>query len=283
MAGRRNGTGQSCGMVVGVFVAIALAMAYVYARHNAPAPEPDVAKAARSATARTGDQAVTAQVDSRIGQVRAALPWATYLGTVVADVCDTGLTPSHGEAVNRIAWTPVTCTRTDTLYEAFDGDFKQHLTQLDAALDTAGWHLVDPVMRLSPGHQAGLFSSLEDIHRPPGGATWSQINQAAALPNVVRLDYTVPVTPDFTPPAEPEVTGVVGGGNPTGGIVEVAQAPHLPSLDDGSGRHEEAVGHPKIKTSYFRAWQPYDQVARAYPAHGAVIAVQFSVSYGTSG
>jgi len=135
---------------------------------------------------------------------------------------------------------------------------------------------------LSPGHQAGLYSMFEDIHRPPADATRSQTNQAAARPNVVRLNYTVPITADFTPPADPAATAA-NSTNPTGAVVEVAQAPHLPTLDTGTGRYADATRPlPRVKTAYFRAWQPYSQVASAYPAHGAVVAIQFSISYGTS-
>ncbi|WP_194916804.1 hypothetical protein [Catenulispora rubra] len=214
-----------------------------------PESQPDVVKAAQSATARSADQAVSAQVDSRVGQVRAALPWAAYLGTTVADVCQTVHTPS-GSFGARSTWSPVTCTRTDTVYEAFDGDLQQRLAQLDGVLGGAGW-------------------------RPLGQVAAPKQDRSG----VVKLPYYVPITRDFTPP-----TGTAAYGEQAC-QVEVTRAPHLPDLDDGTAAHDLALKDPSAGTSYYRAWQPYSpaQVATAYPAHSAVVAFTLSVRYGTSG
>ncbi|MBS2534690.1 hypothetical protein KGQ20_18115 [Catenulispora sp. NF23] len=267
-----------CGVLAGIVVAGFVGDVAWYFHSLGPGSQPDVLKAARSAPTQAADQAVTAQVDSRTGQLRAALPWATYLGTAVEDVCKVALAPD-GSFGAKQSWLPVTCTRTDTVYEAFDGDFRQHLVQLDGVLGKAGWRSTDlPPMRRQ-GEQPSLAGWFDYDHTPPSDPDPSQIAAAAAFPNVVRLGYDVPVTEDFAPPKG------LGPHLPHNGTVEVSQAPRLPTLDGGQGDHDLMLKYPSVTTSYFRAWQPYNrtQVAAAYPAHGAVIAIALSVSYGTGG
>ncbi|WP_194925352.1 hypothetical protein [Catenulispora pinisilvae] len=270
-----------CGVLAGVVVAGFVGDVAWYFHTLGPGSQPDVLKAARSAPTQAADQAVTAQVDDKIGQLRAALPWAAYLGTAVADVCSTDVPPIAFVGVKE-SWVPVTCTRTDTVYEAFDGDFRQHLVHLDGALAKAGWVSQDTAFPHRQGEPVGLITSYDYDHTPPRDADPSQTATAAAFPNVVRMPYTVPVTRDFTPTAigkEPT------NRYPTGGTVEVSQAPHLPTLDGGQFAHDQMLKDPSDTTTYYRAWQPYTpaQVAAAYPVHGAVIAIALSVSYGTGG
>ncbi|MEY9862459.1 hypothetical protein ABH935_008107 [Catenulispora sp. GAS73] len=266
-----------CAVIVAVPLVWLGVSVYSTEQNMEPESQPDVVKAAQSAIARSADQAVSAQVDSRIGQVRAALPWAAYLGTTVADVCRTVYTPSAFFGA-RSTWSPVTCTRTDTVYEAFDGDFKQRLAQLDGALDGAGWRPQGQVV-LPKQERPGLVAELDTTSQVPRDADSSQIAAAALRSNVVKLTYYVPITNDFTPP-----TGTAAYADKPC-QVEVTRAPHLPDLDDGTSDHDRALKDPSAGTSYYRAWQPYSpaQVATAYPAHSGVIAITLSVRYGTGG
>jgi len=271
---------RGCAITAGALIALVVAMVLWYFHSLGPGPQPDVGKAARSATAETADQAVTAQVDDRIGRLRTALPWATYLGTAVADVCSTEEKPIAFVGVHE-SWLPVTCTRTDTLYEAFDGDFRQHLAELDTVLADAGWRPGDLTLVPRRGGTPGLAAYFDRMHEPPRDPSPSEIARAAAEPNAASMFYTVPITRDYTPPA---AANAPVADHPTRGRVEVTQAPRVPSLDGGQNAHDTMLRYPSVKTSYYRTWQPYSpaQVAAAYPAHGAVIAIELDVSYGTS-
>lgn len=271
---------RGCAIIAGSLIALVVGVALWYVHSLGPGPQPNVGKAARSATAEAADQAVAAQVDDRIGRLRAALPWATYLGTAVADMCSTEEKPVAAFGAQE-SWLPVTCTRTDTLYEAFDGDFRQHLAELDTVLAAAGWRPGDVTLLPRRGGTPGLAASFDRMHEPARDPTPAQIAQAAAEPNAAGMYYTVPITPDYTPPA---VTNAPVTDHLTRGRVEVTQAPHIPSLDGGQGAHDIMLRYPSVKTSYYRTWQPYSlaQVAVAYPAHGAVVAIELDVSYGTS-
>jgi len=172
---------RGCAITAGALIALVVAMALWYFHSLGPGPQPDVGKAARSATAETADQAVTAQVDDRIGRLRTALPWATYLGTAVADVCSTEEKPIAFVGVHE-SWLPVTCTRTDTLYEAFDGDFRQHLAELDTVLADAGWRPGDLTLVPRRGGTPGLAAYFDRMHEPPRDPSPSEIARAAAEP-----------------------------------------------------------------------------------------------------
>ncbi|MFI9786617.1 hypothetical protein ACIHEI_24415 [Kitasatospora sp. NPDC051984] len=154
---------------------------------------------------------VTAHVDQQLAQLRTALPWATHLGTTVADICETY--PAN-TGFTRRTWTPVMCTRTGTAYLAFDGDFREHLAQLDTALADEGWKPTN-----NAGDQPGLVADLDYTHRPPGDATAAELAKAAARPNVATVRYTLPIPSAFAVPP-----GAGGGPFPIG-TVEVAQAP----------------------------------------------------------
>ncbi|MFE0461929.1 hypothetical protein ACFW1A_22045 [Kitasatospora sp. NPDC058965] len=265
-------------MAAGVVLAGILGLAgWIYLSLR-PEPQPDVAKAAQSTAARAADRALTAQLDRQLDQLRAALPWATYLGTTVADSCSTGWV-DHGFAITRQTWIPVTCSRATTVYEAFDGDFRPRLAQLDTALAAAGWHpdwIGTPLYR---GEHPGLVAAFDDAHRPPDDPTPSESAAAAARPNVARVRYAVPISSDFVPPAGSRTTGQPSA------TVEVAQAPYLPLLDDGTAAHDVTLKYPSVKTSYYVDWQQYSRsqlTAAAYPAHGAVLAVSIGGYYNTS-
>ncbi|MFC8716500.1 hypothetical protein [Kitasatospora sp. NPDC057198] len=270
----RGGVSRGCAAVVWVVLAgVVGAAAWVYLSLR-PEPQPDVAKAARSAAARAADQEVTAESDRGLDRLRAALPWATYLGTTVADVCGTEPV-NHGFALTRRTWTEVACSRTTTVYEAFDGDFQQRLGQLDAALAAAGWRPSDPPYYL--GEQGGLVGALAYAHNPGDGAGPSEAAAAAARPNVALVRYTVPVGSGSVTPA--------GSGTAVlpGGAVQVAQAPYLPTLDDGTAAHDRVLKSPSSTTSYYVDWQQYDRarLSAAYPAHAAVLALSLRVGYRT--
>lgn len=269
---------RGCAITAGALIALIVGAAFWYFHSLEPGPQPDVAKAARSATAAAADQAVTAQVDDRIGRLRAALPWAAYLGTAVSDVCSTEEKPIAAIGAKE-SWLPVTCTRTDTVYEAFDGDFRQRLAQLDTVLDTAGWRLADPNPSQVRGDRPGLLSQVDYMHELSPDPSPSEIARAAAEPNVARQGYVVPIDRDFAPPAAGSLPS-----SASNGTVEVTQAPNLPILDAGQNAHDTMLKYPSVTTSYYRTWQPYThaQVAAAYPAHGAVVAIELSVIYGTS-
>ncbi|MFJ9610817.1 hypothetical protein ACIRS1_31200 [Kitasatospora sp. NPDC101176] len=242
-----------------------------------PEPQPDVAKAAQSVTARAADRALTAQADRQLDQVRAALPWAIYLGTTVADSCSTGWV-DHGLALTRRTWTPVTCSRTTTVYEAFDGDLPSRLAELDTVLATAGWHPDRTGAPLDREEHPGLVAALDYAHRPPDDPTPAQVAEAAARPNAATVQYAVPISFDFVPPASAKATARQGG------TVDVAQAPYLPALDDGTAAHDVMLKYPSVKTSYYVDWRQYGHsqlAAAAYPAHGAVLAISISGNYNT--
>ena len=264
-------------MIIGVLLAGCLGLVVWFFLSTRPEPQPDVAKAARSASARAADQALTARMDDRMDQVRGALPWATYLGTTVADVCSTHSATASFMA--RQTWTPVTCTRTSTVYEAFDGDFKQRLSQLDAALGAAGWRPEWGGMPNKAGQEPGLVAAFDYAHQPPGDPSPSEVAEAAARPNMVNLEYTVPSTADFVLPS--------GRSRyfRSGGTVDVVQAPHLPTLDDGTALHDIALKYPSDKTSYYVDWKQYSRPqleAAAYPAYDAILAISISEPYNTS-
>jgi hypothetical protein len=184
------------------------------------------------------------------------------------------------EAADQAVTAQVICTRTDTLYEAFDGDFRQHLTDLDTVLGNAGWRPENVTLVPRHGGTPGLAANFDHLHELPQDPTPAQIAQNATEPNVASLYYTVPITRDYTPPA----ANVPVFDHPTGGLVEVTQAPHVPGLDGGQNAHDIMLRYPSVKMSYYRAWQPYTlaQVAAAFPAHSAVIAIELDVRYGTS-
>ncbi|MFJ5924242.1 hypothetical protein ACIQF6_16745 [Kitasatospora sp. NPDC092948] len=221
-------------------------------------PRPDVAKAARSEPARTADRAAAARMDRQLDQLRAALPWATHLGTAVADSCTTDTVPHTGFA--RTRWTAVTCTRTATAYLAFDGDFRRELGQLDTVLAAAGWKPGD-----EPGDQPGLVAACDHLHRADG------------RPDEATVWYTPPIPSDFVLPSG-------DGAYPRGpsATVRAVQAPGLPNVDDGTDVHDRALENPSGGT-YFVDWQPYSRtrLSAAYPAHGAVLAVTVRVPYNT--
>ncbi|MEY9934302.1 hypothetical protein ABH926_008967 [Catenulispora sp. GP43] len=93
-------------------------------------------------------------------------------------------------------------------------------------------------------------------------------------PKYAKMPYIVPITPDFPPAAGLAVA--------TNATIEVTLAPELPELDGGQNAHDSSVRFPSSGL-YYQAWQPYSpaQVAAAYPAHSAVIAIELAVDYGT--
>ncbi|WP_441248208.1 hypothetical protein [Kitasatospora sp. McL0602] len=65
----------------------------------------------------------------------------------------------------------------------------------------------------------------------------------------------------------------------------MAQAPYLPTLDDGTAAHDVALKYPSVKTSYYVDWQQYNHAqlaTAAYPAHGAVLAISIGGNYNTN-
>ncbi|MFJ9695571.1 hypothetical protein [Kitasatospora sp. NPDC101183] len=230
-----------------------------------PEPQPDVEKAAHSAAAREADRVLTARLDGQVEKVKVGLPWATYLGTTVADVCSTD-TVRRGFSFTRERWLPVTCTRTTTVYEAFDGDFRERLGQLDAALAAAGWSAGWTGNPMYKGQQPGLVAALDYVYG------------ARAKPGPVRVQYGVPIRDDF-------VSQDPGGPNRApNGEVEVVQGPGLPSLDGGTYLHDVYLKYPTVKTKYYVDWQPYSRerlAADAYPAHSTVVAITVTGSYNT--
>ncbi|KDN86255.1 hypothetical protein [Kitasatospora cheerisanensis] len=188
----RGGTPRGCAVVAYVVLAGLLGLAFCFWLTVRPEPQPDVEKAARSAAARAADREVTIRSDRQLDQLKAALPWADYLGTTVADVCTTSTVTHMGFARQR--WNPVTCTRTSTAYLAFDGDFRQHLALLDTAVAAAGWK-TDDRLPLRTSEPPGLVAALDHAHQPPGDATEAQLAEAAARPNEARVRYTLPAAP----------------------------------------------------------------------------------------
>jgi len=203
------------------------------------------------------------------------LPWATYLGTTVADSCDT--TTVNRAFFSATRWMPVTCARTSTAYLAFDGDYRQQLALLDTTLATAGWKVEDsPPLPL--GKQPGLLTNLDYMHELPSDATAEQIARVAAEPTDVTAHYTVPIPSAFV---RPDVGASMLGPN---GTVNVVEAPRLPTVDDRTATHDRTLEYPSVKTTYFVDWQPYTRAqlaAAAYPAHGAVLAISLSAPYNT--
>lgn len=242
-----------------------------------PDQQPDVGKEARWGTARAADEKLTGQMDGQLSSLRGELPWATYLGTSVADVC------SVSEAAQWITfgphkdWYSVTCSRTTTVYAAFDGDFRQRLGLLDTTLAVAGW-TPDPLHRITApaGEQPGLLAAFDADHRPPEHSSASPAAKPAARPNVVTLDYSVPITTDFRRPLNSDHLS----STPQGAVVMVAQAPHVTPRDDATAAHTWALAHPSDRT-YCVEWQPYSQaqLAAAYPAHTAVLAISVTGDY----
>ncbi|MFD8596223.1 hypothetical protein ACFV1L_14615 [Kitasatospora sp. NPDC059646] len=238
-----------------------------------PEPQPDVEKAARSPAARAADRTATAESDRQLDRLKAALPWASPLGTTVADVCTTSAVNHMGFARQR--WNPVTCTRTSTAYLAFDGDFRQHLVLLDTALAGAGWRTDDRLPLRTP-EPPGLAAAFDYGHQPPGDATAAQIAEAAARPDVATVRYTLPNGTGYAPPPGADVAPAGPGAT-----VEVVRAPHLPALDDGTSAHDLTLKYPTVRTSWFVDWQPCSraELAAAYPAHSAVVAVSLRFPY----
>ncbi|MCX4751327.1 hypothetical protein OG455_38500 [Kitasatospora sp. NBC_01287] len=240
-----------------------------------PDPMPNVTKAAHSPTARAADQLITPQMDAQLAGLKAALPWATPLGTGVSDLCRTVVNPTGEDFLARETWSPVTCGRTVTLYAAFDGDLTARLGQLDTALGAAGWQPQNLSNR--PGDH-GLTGQLAYLHRPPDDPTPAEVAAAAARPNTVDLAYKVPIT-DPTPYPLPGPSTVDRQPLPIGGRVYVAQAPLVPFVDDGVAVHDD-----HSPTDYYLAWQPLPRadLAAAYPAHGAVLVITLSIGYKTT-
>ncbi|MFE2413899.1 hypothetical protein ACFXDE_36770 [Kitasatospora sp. NPDC059408] len=264
---------RGCAVVAKVVLAGAVGLAVWVYLSLRPEPQPDVGKAARSATARAADRALTVQLDGQIDRLRAALPWAAYLGTTVADVCTTDSTTT-AFTFTRQRWLPVTCTRTTTMYEAFDGDFLERLGQLDAALTAAQWRADWRGYPSYPRPRPGLVAAY-DYSRP---SPTSGAPDGAPLPGSASVRYDVPITSDFVPPADSMTRGKPSGS------VEVVQGPHLPNLDDGTSAHDTALKYPTVKTHHYVDWQQYSHArlaADAYPAHGAVLAVSITGSYNT--
>ncbi|GAA3020701.1 hypothetical protein GCM10020229_34880 [Kitasatospora albolonga] len=273
MSERGSGS-RGCGTVALVVLPAVAGVAVWGYLSLRPEPQPGVEKVARSAAARAAGGVVSARLDGQLGQLGAALPWATRLGATVADVCETD-TVDHGFAITRDTWLPVTCTRTVTVYSAFDGDFKERLRQVDTALSAAGWRAGEVPNRA--GTEGGLVEALAYAHSPGGGASAEETAVAAARPNVAWMQYTLPLKDDFVVPAEARGNG----GRPTA-TVQMAQAPHLPYLDDGTALHDVALKYPTVRTRYYVDWQQYGRdrlAADAYPAHGAVLVVSVRAGY----
>lgn len=252
-----RGCAVIAGLAVALFVAVGL---FLYFDLRAE-PQPNVAKAARSDTARAEDAKLTLQIDRQLGQLRDALPWATYLGTTVADVCSTSEV-DHGFAITRDTWYPVDCSRTVTVYEAFDGDLRKRLAQLDTALAAAKWTPdEDP-----PGSAAARHALVKDF------------GSGNPVPNETSLGYSVPITSDYREPPGPRAFTA------SRATVDVDQAPRLPTLDDGTTAHDIALENPSDKTSYYVEWHQYSQaqLATAYPAHTAVLALSIMELYNTA-
>ncbi|MFF0295749.1 hypothetical protein ACFYST_19485 [Kitasatospora sp. NPDC004614] len=201
---------------------------------------------------------VTAHVDQQLAQLRTALPWATPLGTTVADICETY--PAN-TGFTRRTWTPVMCTRTGTAYLAFDGDFREHLAQLDTTLATAGWK-----PKQGPGDPPGLVADFDRMHPVDGP------------PDKATMQYTPPIPSVFVIPHD-------NGAYPLGphATVEVVQAPLLPRIDDGTAEHDRTLEYPTVTPTHFVDWQPYShtQLSTAYPAHGAILAISVRLPYNT--
>ncbi|MEW2519032.1 hypothetical protein [Actinacidiphila alni] len=99
-------------------------------------PPPDVAAFARSAATRRAGEDAAREGAARLGELRAALPWAVPVGTSVADSCRT---LEEGAMFGPRNWSPIRCTRNTVLYLAFDGDIRTRLRQLDAVLAEKKW------------------------------------------------------------------------------------------------------------------------------------------------
>lgn len=197
---------RGCAVVAKVVLAGAVGLAVWVYLSLRPEPQPDVGKAAHSATARAADRALTVQLDGQIDRLRAALPWAAYLGTTVADVCTTDSTTT-AFTFTRQRWLPVTCTRTTTMYEAFDGDFLERLGQLDAALTAAQWRADWKGYPSYPRPRPGLVAAY-DYSRP---SPTSGAPDGAPLPGSASVRYDVPITSDFVPPADSMTRGKPSG------------------------------------------------------------------------
>lgn len=281
MAEQANGR-RGCGVLACLTLAGIVGLAVHLYLSLRPEPVPDVKKLALSATARAADRNVAVQMDRQADQLRAALPWATYLGTTVADACSTD-TAMTGFAITRQRWNPVTCYRATTVYEAFDGDFRQRLAQLDTVFAAAGWRAGSVATVQIPGEHPGLVSAFDWLHKPPDDPTPAEVAEAAGRRNVVSVPYySVPISSDYVPPPGQMPPVSAQSGQP-GATVQVAQAPYLTTIDDGTIDHDLAVEYASLKTAYYLQWQPYThaQLATAYPAHGAVLAICITANYNT--
>ena len=212
-------------------------------RQQNPSP-PDVRALADSASARTADHAATQLTDHQLSLLRAATPWASYLGTSVVDGCTTELMGGFMAST----WTPAGCERQTVVYAAFNGDIQQRLRQLDTAVDALHWH-----------SQQTLLSKLDAFQQPPGDTTAE-----------VSADYG----PDPDPGPQPDsldVSVTQKPGLPQGYGLAGWQAEVNPQASLGNSYRAATV-----------AWQPLSAAAlakAAYAAHGYLLAFTFSAGY----
>lgn len=257
---------RSCAWGLAMVAAVAGVGGWLYFGFFRQPPPPDVAEVANSAVAREADQEIADLMDDQFSQLRGALPWATFMGTSVADVCQTD-DKVNSFAVGAVPWKPITCRRTAALYEAFDGDYRQRLAQLDGVLQAAGW-------RRGPG-RGGLVGELASVERPLATAGPARSPQAAARPERVSLGYGVSTG---HPSIDTESRSLSG-------FVEVTVAPDTllksGAIPDGLGTPPADDASTRSAVVAWHSLSPTGLAAAAPPDLRGMLSVHISSTYFT--
>ncbi|WP_143120635.1 hypothetical protein [Actinacidiphila alni] len=249
-----------------LFVVCAVVLGALWQIHRTwDRPPPDVGAFARSAATRSAGADAAREGAARLGELRAALPWAVPVGTSVADSCRT---LEQGAMFGPRNWSPIRCTRNTVLYLAFDGDIRTRLRQLDAVLAEKKW----------AGTDAGR-NTLTAM------ATWLSEAGGDASPSAVQRGSTEPpgsrpicLSTGYVPAAQAAA--------PTGAEVglqaAVAERPCPPEADTGDLQLDGPPRKSAVEGTYYVAWHPLwtRAVSRsAYADHRYLVAFSLVDTY----
>lgn len=118
-------------LLIAVLTLVIVLVVSVINNLRGPSP-PDVHAVARSKQVADAAMRVTKPLDDQLSALLRLRPWLhPQSGNAVDDRCTT---------VNWVEMRAVTCARTVTAFDAFDGDFVARNREIDARLVAAGWH-----------------------------------------------------------------------------------------------------------------------------------------------